>query len=262
MIDEDELNILPGPITWHEPARDVGPFQVVRDLEAAVCEYTGAPYCVATNSCTMALLLACAWHVEKAKPQAIAQGDPDHMSPYGIALAWRRAVRARDAAFKPPEIEIPKRTYVSVPQSIIHAGGLPKFRDEDWRGHYQLKPYKIYDSARWFSGSMFRFFREFDESSAFVCVSFHAQKTLGFEQGGAILHDNAEADAWLRRARFDGRTEGVAPKDDKFTQIGWHAYLNPTTAAGLLWKLSYLPKHNEPLPNDDYPELDKMEIFR
>jgi dTDP-4-amino-4,6-dideoxygalactose transaminase len=34
-------------------------FQVVRDFEKAVAEYTGAPYCVAVNSCTMALLLAC-----------------------------------------------------------------------------------------------------------------------------------------------------------------------------------------------------------
>ena len=33
-------------------------FQVVRDFEAALCEYTGAPYAVAVNSCTMALLLA------------------------------------------------------------------------------------------------------------------------------------------------------------------------------------------------------------
>src|SRR3546814_2057911 len=29
------------------------------------------------------------------------------------------------------EVQIPKRTYVSVPMSIIHAGGRPTFRDEE-----------------------------------------------------------------------------------------------------------------------------------
>jgi dTDP-4-amino-4,6-dideoxygalactose transaminase len=93
-------------------------------------------------------------------------------------------------------------------------------------------------------------------------VSFHASKTCGIEQGGAILHDNPEADAWLRRARFDGRTEGVAPKEDNFTQIAWHCYMNPSTAAQGILRLHSLPRHNEPLPNDDYPDLSQMEIFK
>ena len=29
-----------------------------------------------------------------------------------------------------------------------------------------------------------------------------------------------------------------------------------------LWKLSRMPKANAPLPNDDYPDLSKLEIFR
>lgn len=95
-----------------------------------------------------------------------------------------------------------------------------------------------------------------------MCVSFHASKILGDTQGGAILHDDDEADAWLRRARFDGRTEGVAPKDDTFTQVGWHCYMSNDVAARLLLKLSVLPKDNAPLPNDDYPDLSKLEIFK
>ena len=95
-----------------------------------------------------------------------------------------------------------------------------------------------------------------------LCVSFHASKILADTQGGCILHDDPEADAWLRRARFDGRTEGVAPKDDEFRQIGWHCYMSNDVAARLLLKLSVLPRNNAPLPNDDYPDLSKMEIFR
>lgn len=209
----------------------MNPHQVTRDFEKALCAYTGAPYAVAVTSCTMALLLAVNYHLKNPP--------------------WKRG-------WKRPPIEIPKRTYISVPMSIIHAGGWPTFREEDWLGCYQLKPLDVWDSARWLSEGMFHARRP----GAMVCVSFHASKTLGDSQGGAILLDSAEAAAWLRRARFDGRTEGVAPKDDDFDMVGWHCYLSPDVAARLLWHLSVLPRHNDPLPNDDYPDLSQMRIFQ
>lgn len=207
----------------------VNAYQVVRDFEAALCQYTGAKYAVTTNSCTMALLLAVKWHIQKG---------------YGHYDGGEG-----------PFIEIPKRTYVSVPQSIIHAGGKPVFLDKDWLGWYRLNPLPVWDAARYFSSGMFC-------HGEMMCVSFHASKILGDTQGGAILHDNDEADAWLRRARFDGRTEGVAPKDDTFPHLGYHCYMSNDVAARLLLKLSVLPKHNHPLPNDPYPDLSTLEIFK
>jgi len=198
------------------------PHQVTAEFEVALCEYTGAKYAVAVNSCTMALLLAVRWHVMSHCTDGV---------------------------------NIPRRTYVSVPMSIIHAGEWPEFRDEDWVGSYELKPLNVWDCARSFTSGMYI-------SGQMQCVSFHASKTLGLEQGGAILHDDDEADAWFRKARFDGRTEGVTPKDDHFDMIGWHCYMNPSTAAQGLLKLHSLPKHNQPLPNDDYPDLSQMEIFK
>jgi dTDP-4-amino-4,6-dideoxygalactose transaminase len=227
-------------------ARAVQPYNVVKDFEAALCDYTGAPYAVTVTSCTMALLLAVAWHLRS--PFGFVRGPHDEKL-----------------------ISIPKRTYVSVPMSIIHAGGRPVFRDEEWLGAYQLKPLPVWDSARYFTSGLYRgemagsspFFRMTrDCAGQFVCVSFHASKILGDTQGGAILHDNPEADAWFRRMRFDGRTEGVAPKDDHFREVGYHCYLSPDVAARLLLKLSVLPRHNEPLPNDPYPDLSKVEAFR
>lgn len=216
-------------------------FQVVRDFERAVADYTGAPYVVAVNSCSMAILLAVAWHMHgkyNAKPSDMV----------------------------PEEINIPKRTYISVPMSIIHAGGRPTFRDEDWVGAYQLKPLPVWDSARLFTSGMYERLgpirpRPWDQRHM-VCTSHHWSKTLGIQQGGCILHDDPEADAWLRRARFDGRTEGVAPKDDTFTQIGWHCYLSPEVAAEGLVRIQHLPRHNAPLPNDQYPDLSTMAIFQ
>ena len=211
------------------------PHQVTKDFEAALCEYTGAPYAVAVNSCTMALTLAVAWGLRNVHSD---RGD------------YRR------------EILIPKRTYVSVPQAIIHAGGRPVFEDRLWLGSYQLRPLPVWDSARWFTDGMYDIQEARRELNPMLCVSFHASKTLGLEQGGAILHNNAEADAWFRRARFDGRAEGVSPKDDTGIIMGWHAYMNPSTAAQGILKLHSLPKHNAPLPNDDYPDLSTLECFK
>jgi dTDP-4-amino-4,6-dideoxygalactose transaminase len=193
-------------------------FQVVRDFEKAVADYTGAKYCVTVNSCTMALLLACRY-------------------------------------LNVGTVTIPKYTYVSVPMSIMHAGGKVKFDDLGWRGVYQLHPYPIWDAARRFTTGMYR-------AGQYQCVSFHWSKTLGIQQGGAILHDDDDADRWFRKARFDGRTEGVAPKDDTFDSLGWHCYLSPEVAAEGLVRLSFLPKHNDDLPNSDYPDLSKIELFK
>ena len=220
------------------------PHQVTKDFEAALCEYTGAPYAVAVNSCTMALTLAVAWHLRYRVGGHWAAGDP----------------------YPPVDISIPKRTYVSVPQAIIHAGGWPVFDDRQWLGYYQLSPLPVFDCARWFSESMYDADPPLRDDGGYegnmLCVSFHASKILGLEQGGAILHDNAEADAWFRRARFDGRAEGVAPKDDTGIIVGWHCYMNPSTAAQGILKLHSLPRHNDPLPNDDYPDLSTLEAFK
>lgn len=196
----------------------INPFTVVKQFEDALCEYTDAPYCVTTTSCTMALLLAMAYH-------------------------------------KVDVVELPKYTYVGVAQSVLNAGGKIKFVDKEWTGWYQLNPYPIWDSARWISGGMY-----VGMKGQMVTLSFHWGKTLGIQQGGCILTDDAEAAAMLRRMRFDGRTEGVAPTDDKFVR-GYHAYMSPEIAALGVMRLASLPKRNSPLPNDPYPDLSKCEIF-
>lgn len=200
----------------------LNPFNVVRDFEHAVSRYTGAPFVVTVNSCTMALLLACKWHFNNGA--------------FGV-------------------VEIPSRTYVGVPMSIIHAGGKVMFNDDQWVGMYALDPLPVWDSARYFSYGMYK-------PGTMMCVSFHATKILGDTQGGAILLDDPVAAAWLRRMRFDGRTEGVPVAEDEFTEIGYHCYMSPDVAARLLHKLSVLPMYNEPLAWDNYPDLSKLEIFK
>ena len=221
------------------------PFQSVREFEHELCAYTGAHYAVAVNSCTMALLLACAWFREFR---------PEH----GVDT-----------------ISLPKLTYVGVPQSVIHAGFGVEWRDEDWQGEYRLDPFPVWDSARRFTVGMFnmkttfehdghvtkKHVHRFESTTRFQCVSFHVSKILGHSQGGAILHNHPEADGWLRRARFDGRTEGVPADQDSFNMLGWHCYMSPDVAAQLRFKLSVLPNHNPDLPRSNYPDLSRFPVF-
>lgn len=91
---------------------------VIRQFEATIADYCGAPYGVAVESCSAALFLSCLY--------------------CGVG-----------------EVVIPKKTYFSVPCGIIHAGGKVKFSDEEWSGAYQLKPYPIWDSAVRFKKNMY-----------------------------------------------------------------------------------------------------------
>ena len=217
---------------------------------------TSAPFSVTVNSCTSALFLALKWHAINKLGRDEFQDMWDH----------------------PVTVTIPKRTYISVPMQIKHAGFVLRFHDIEWRGQYALHPFNIYDSARLFTSGMFdNFQRDYDTygEPSFICCSFHSTKTLGIkrfwdppyqdwdiEQGGCILHNDPAADAWLRKARFDGRTEGVSSKDDTFDMLGYHCYMNPSSARLGLELLKKLPRHNAPLPNDDYPDLSLAPIFR
>jgi dTDP-4-amino-4,6-dideoxygalactose transaminase len=152
------------------------------------------------------------------------------------------------------EVELPARTYVGVAQSVLNAGGTVRFRQEDWQGQYRCAPYPIIDAARRFRHGM-------HQTGMFTCVSLHVSKICGVDQGGVILHDDPVADPILRKLRFDGRTEGIHPRDDTFTR-GFHCYISPSVAAQALWKLSTLPRWNADLPRSDYSDLSLSPIFQ
>lgn len=199
------------------------PHDVTKAFEAALAEYTGAPFVVTTTSCTQAILMALAYY-----RQGVNYASP---------------------------ISMPKLSYSGVPAAVLNAGWEVAFHDEDWQGEYQFDELPVWDSARRFTSGMYR-------PGMMQCVSFHWSKILGLSQGGAILLDDPEGAVWLRRARFDGRTEGVDPKDDQVQFPSWHAYLSPEVAAHGLMKLSLLPRHNADLPRSDYPDLSTMKAFQ
>jgi len=196
------------------------PYKIVRMFEKEVAAYCGSPYAVSVDSCTNAIFLCCKY--------------------LGVK-----------------EVIIPKKTYLSVPMSVIHAGGTVKFKDITWFGIYPLLPYPIYDAAKRFTSDMYI-------KGSLMCLSFHIKKILGIGKGGMILTDNFEAVQWLRCARYEGRNE-VSYKRDDIKMLGWNMYMTPQIAAQGLSLMQNIPKVNKDLDEgngEGYRDLTELTIFK
>ena len=138
-------------------------------------------------------------------------------------------------AFKDYELEIPKNTYVSVPQSIIHAGFKPTFKDIKWKKFYQIGDLPVYDYAVGFESGIYK-------SGTFQCLSFQQKKCLNIGKGGAILTDDYEAYKILKRLSWDGRDASIPVQEDKNIILGFHMNMIPDDAAKGILLLNQLNK--------------------
>ena len=189
-------------------------------FEEEMAHYTGAPYAVSLNSCTNAIFLCCKYFNIQDK-----------------------------------DVAIPKRTYLSVPQSIQQAGGKLVFEDIEWEGIYQLKPFPIYDAAKRLTSKMYI-------PGTFMCLSFHIKKHLKIGKGGMILTDDEEAIKWLKARRYEGRTDGVRYHEDQIDEEGWNMYMTPEQAVRGLMLMQNYPEHMSDIPEDPpYRDLTEFELF-
>lgn len=200
--------------------------EVTREFEQAICDYTGAPYCVCVDNESNALFLALTYDNVKGKT-----------------------------------IEIPCRTYMSVPCEIIHAGGNVKFYEvegETLKGCYLLRGSSVIDSALRFTADMYI-------QRAYMCCSFTGPyKHLKLGKGGCILTDNENAYRWFKKARFSGRNE-CSYHDDTFDMLGWNFYMLPEIATKGLRDIQQFYYEGRKLSMPDieltYPDLRKFKIY-
>jgi dTDP-4-amino-4,6-dideoxygalactose transaminase len=207
----------------------MNPHQVTAEFEKAICDYTGSPYCVCVDNESNALFMALMYDNVKGK-----------------------------------EIIIPPHTYMSVPCSIIHAGGKvvwDKWKREDniLTGAYLLKGSHVIDSALRFTADCYI-------PRTFMCCSFTGPyKHLKLGKGGCILTDNEDAYKWFKVARFSGRHE-CSYHNDNFTDLGWNFYMNPIISSlGLLLIQQFYnldgSKKDMPDLSIPYPDLRKFKIY-
>ena len=158
-------------------------------FENAIKGIVGAPYGVATDSCTHALFISLLWEKE-----------------HGMT-----------------EVGLPKRTYISVPQTCRHLGLKIYWYDEPWEGSYSIVGTNTVDSACHFSENTYI-------PGHHHCLSFHHRKTLSTIRGGMILTDDKNFEEWARLMIYDGRDKNKMMKDDKPILCGYHYYMPPETA--------------------------------
>lgn len=213
-------------------------YEVTREFERLLGEYTGAPYVVTVDNQSNALFLS---------------------------LYYEKNIKK---SIKTNTITIPNRTYPSVPCEIIHAGLKVEFSKNydnineekgTLKGAYNLSGSNVWDSALSFTSNMYK-------SGTHMCISFTGPyKHFKLSKGGAILTDNLEAYLWFKRARYSGRNE-CSYHEDNLNMLGWNFYLMPELSArGVLlmnqfYNIDGTPKHNEDLELP-YPDLSKFPIY-
>jgi dTDP-4-amino-4,6-dideoxygalactose transaminase len=89
-------------------------------FEQRLCEYTGAPYAVAVDRCTNAILLAMEYYGKKKQ-----------------------------------KVSIPTQTYLSVPMTLINYGYNVWLEFDDWAGNYRIGHTNVYDYAVGFEKNMY-----------------------------------------------------------------------------------------------------------
>lgn len=194
-------------------------FQVIKDFEQEIAKFFGSSYAVATDCCT-----------------------------HGIELSLRYTGAE--------EINVPKRTYLSIPFLSNKLNIKRNWKDEEWENYYYLTENVIDAAVLWKPNSYI--------PNTFMCVSFQFRKHLSLGRGGCILTNNKEAAIALKKMSYDGRSPDGSWSHQNIETVGYHYYMTPETAELGLKKLPHAintPPKQWTL--QDWPDLIKQnDIFK
>jgi dTDP-4-amino-4,6-dideoxygalactose transaminase len=195
------------------------PWDAVELFEDKVAQYAGSKYAISCDCCSHGIFLVLKFLKAKKK------------------------------------ITIPKRTYVSIPMQIKHAGCNIIFKDILWNGVYRLDPYPLWDFAGRWTKNMF--------NGEFNILSFQLKKRIPIGRGGMILTNDRKAAEWLRKARYDGRNLRINYIKNNYSFLGWHYYMTPEDAARGILLMDKTPSENKDLFSyKNYNDLSKFRIFK
>jgi dTDP-4-amino-4,6-dideoxygalactose transaminase len=196
-------------------------FRIIEEFEKKVSGFFSAPYAVAVDSCT-----------------------------HGIELCLRYT--------KETKINVPKRTYLSVPFLAEKMGLEREWRDENWEDYYTLNygDKRIIDAAvLWRKDSYI--------PNTFMCLSFQYQKHLSLGRGGIILLDNENDFIALKKMSYDGRLPNIPWREQDIDTVGFHYYMTPETAKLGLEKLqNAIDTKPKQWVVTDWPDLTQMSVFK
>tara|TARA_R110000868_G_scaffold387460_7_gene656055 strand:- start:2879 stop:3487 length:609 start_codon:yes stop_codon:yes gene_type:complete len=194
---------------------------IVSEFEKKISQFYNAPYAVAVDSCT-----------------------------HGIELCLRLTNTTK--------INVPSRTYLSIPMLSKKLDIGLDWRDEVWEDYYTLnyEEKRIIDAAvLWKKDSYI--------PNTYMCLSFQFQKHLSLGRGGMILLDNEQDAIQLKKMSYDGRIPNIPWREQNIDTMGYHYYMTPETAKLGLDKLSKAINTNpRKWKYEDWPDLTKMNFFK
>lgn len=197
-------------------------WEAIDFFEKLIADYAGSKYAVAIDSCTNSIFLALKYCITR-----------------NLVCEY---------------VDVPKRTYLSVPMQVLHAGYKINFVDNNWEKIYRLDPLPIIDSAQKFEKNMYI-------KDTYYCLSFHNKKSLPIGKGGMILTDSYEAYDWFKSMRHDGRNLLNLNQKD-ITNIGYHMYMTPEQAIrGIELFYSHETKCNIFTGYNNYHDISKLTCF-
>jgi dTDP-4-amino-4,6-dideoxygalactose transaminase len=147
-------------------------------------------------------------------------------APYAVAVdCCTHGLEMCIKATTPEQIICPKHTYISVPFMLEKITAKYTLTKIDWTGFYYLTS-RVVDAATLWSRNSYI-------PNTTMCISFHIKKHINIGRGGMILLDDLNLYKKLQKMRYDGRSiyEGVMYNDDDITELGYHYYMTPETAA-------------------------------
>jgi dTDP-4-amino-4,6-dideoxygalactose transaminase len=196
-------------------------FEVVSTFENKISEFFGSKYAIAVDSCT-----------------------------HGLELCLRYTNETK--------INVPKRTYLSVPFLAEKIGLEREWRDDNWERYYTINygDKRIIDAAvLWEKNSYI--------PNTFMCISFQYQKHLSLGRGGVILVDNEVDYNSLKKMSYDGRLPNIPWRTQDIDTVGFHYYMTPETAQLGLDKLqTAIDTPPRQWVVTDWPDLTEMQIFK
>ena len=154
------------------------------------------------------------------------------------------------------ELEVPKRTYLSIPFLSNKLNVPLKWKDEDWRDYYEIGNSGVYDAAvLWRENSYI--------PNTMMCLSFQFQKHLSLGRGGMILLDDEDSYKSLRKMVYDGREPNIPWRDQNIDTVGYHYYMTPETAElGIKKFEDAVNETPRKWKLDDWPDLTQLEVFK
>jgi hypothetical protein len=192
-------------------------FETVTQFEQRIATFFGAPYAIAVDSCT-----------------------------HGIEICLRYT--------KATKINVPHRTYLSIPFLAEKLNIERIWEDENWQDYYYLTDNIIDAAVLWKANSYI--------PNTFMGLSFQYQKHLSLGRGGIILTDNKEAALQLKKMSYDGRLPNTPWREQNIDTIGYHYYMTPETAQlGLDKFLEATITPPKKWIVTDWPDLTQMDVF-